>query len=133
MDYVSLLAHYGGGVNKSVRVKEAEALRKKFIYKNERSVPLEKFITNMQTMFTRFSENVEILNDSQKIRLLFQKVQNPILNQIKALLQVSYDMYQSKIVTYDFSSNSLSTEAASTWDQNPQGVVDVNTCGEKAP
>ena len=68
MDYVSLLAHYGGGVNKSVRVKEAEALRKKIIYKNERSVPLEKFITNMQTMFTRFSENVEILNDLQKIR-----------------------------------------------------------------
>ena len=46
----------------------------------------------MQTMFTGFSENGDILNDLQKIRLLFQKVQNPILTQIKASLHVSYDM-----------------------------------------
>ena len=46
----------------------------------------KKFLTNMQTMFTGFSDNGEIINDSQKIRLLFQKFHNPILTQIKASL-----------------------------------------------
>ena len=73
----------------------------------------EKFLTNMQTMFTGFSENGEILNDSQNIRVLFQKVQNPIMTQIKASLQVSYDMDQANTVTYDFISDSLAAEVAS--------------------
>ena len=56
-------------------VKEAEALlRTSLIYKNDRATIFKKFLTNMQKMFTGFSENVEILNDLQKIRLLFQKV-----------------------------------------------------------
>ena len=56
------------------------------IYKNEIAMPLKEFLKNMQTMFTGFSENGEILNDSQNIRLLFQNFQNPILTQIKASL-----------------------------------------------
>ena len=84
-------------------------------------------------MFTGFTENVDILNDSQNIRLLFQKVQNPIMTQIKASLKVSYDMYQANTVTYDFISNSLESEAASLGDHNLRGVTDVKTCGEKAP
>ena len=84
-------------------------------------------------MFTGFSENGEILNYSQKIRFIFQKVQNPILTQIKASLQVSYDLDQSSTVTYDFISKIMTAEAASIGDRNPQGVADVNNCGEKAP
>ena len=53
----------------------------------------------MQTMFTGFYENVEILNDSNNIRLLFQKVQNLIMTQVKVSLQVSYNMYQANTVT----------------------------------
>ena len=117
----------------AVWVKEVEALRTSLIYKNERAMSSEKFLTNMQTMLTRFYENGEILNKSQNIRLLFQKVQNPILNQIKASLQVSYDTDQSNKVTYDFISNSLAAEAASIGDHNPRGVADINTCDEKAP
>ena len=67
----------------------------------------DKFLNNMQKMFTRFYENGDILNDLQKIRLIFQKVQNPILTQIKSSLQVSYDLDQGNTVTYDFISNSL--------------------------
>ena len=93
----------------------------------------EKFLTNMQTIFTGLSENGDIINDSQKIRLIFQKVQNPILTQIKASLQVSYDMDLANTVTYDFISNSLAAEAASLGDHTPLGVADINTCGEKAP
>ena len=86
------------------------------IYKNEIAMPLKEFLKNMQTMFTGFSENGEILNDSQNIRLLFQNVQNPILTQIKASLQVSYDLNQVNIVTYEFISNSLEPEAESIGD-----------------
>ena len=93
----------------------------------------EKFLTNMQIMFTGFSENGDILNDSQNFRLIFQKVQKLIMNQIKASLQVSYNMNQTKTVTYDFISNSLEADAASIGYHNPRGVADVNTCGKKEP
>ena len=92
----------------------------------------KKFLTNMQTMFKRFSENGDILNDSQKIRLLFQKVQNLILTQIKASLQVSYDIYQANTVTYYFINNRKAAGAASLGYHSPQGVANVNTHGEKA-
>ena len=51
-----------------MRIKEAEVLQTLLIYNNERVVSFEKFLTNMQTMFTGFSENGDILNDSHKIR-----------------------------------------------------------------
>ena len=69
----------------------------------------------MQTMFTVFSDNGEIPNDSHNIRLIFQKVQKPILTQIKESLQVSYDMDQANTVTYDLISNILAAEAATPW------------------
>ena len=73
----------------------------------------EKFLTNMQTMFTGLSENGEILNDSQKIFLIFQKFQKLILTQIKASFQIFYDMEQSKKVTYHFIANSMAVETSS--------------------
>ena len=84
-------------------------------------------------MFTGFSENGEILNESQNILLIFQKFHNPNLTQIKASLQVYYDTYQANKVTYDFISNILEEEAASIGDHPHQGVAAVNTCGEKSP
>ena len=93
----------------------------------------EKSLANMQTIFTGFSDNGEILNDSQNICLLFQKVYNPILAQIKASLQVSYSMDQSNTVIYDFISNILAAEASSLGDHTPLRFVDFNTCDEKAP
>ena len=82
-----------------MRIREVEALWTLLIYKNERAMSFEKFLTNMHTMFTGFYENVEILNDSNNIRLLFQKVQNLIMTQVKVSLQVSYNMYQANTVT----------------------------------
>ena len=63
LDYLSLLDHYGGEGNKVLRIKESEALQTSLAYKNERSMSFEKSITNMQTMFTGFSDNKDILND----------------------------------------------------------------------
>ena len=52
LNYLSLLAHYGGECKKAVQVKEAEALRKSLIYNIERAMSFDKLLTNMQTMFT---------------------------------------------------------------------------------
>ena len=115
-----------------LQIKEVETFRTSLIYKNERAISFEKLFTNMQTMSTGFSDNVKILNGLKKILLLFQKVQTPILNQIKASLQVYYDLDQANIVTYKFIANSLVAEAASLGDHTPQGVRDLNTYGDKA-
>ena len=93
----------------------------------------EKFLKIIQTILTGFSENGEIFNDSQRIRLLLQKVQNPIITQTKASLQVSYSLDQANTVNYDFISKSLSAEAVSLGDHNPRRVADVNTRSEKVP
>ena len=88
----SFQAHYGGKWNKSVRIKEAKVLWNLLHYKNERAMSFKKFLTNMQAMFTGFKDNSKILTDTQKIWLLFQKVQSPSLTQVKNALQVSYDL-----------------------------------------
>jgi hypothetical protein len=116
LDFKALQAHYGGEGNKSVRIKEAEVLRRTLHYKNERAMSFEKFLTNMQTMFTGFADNEEILTDAQKIRLLFEKVQSTSLQQVKSSLQVSYDLDQTGDVTFDFIANSMAAEAASLTD-----------------
>ena len=58
-------------------------------------------------------------------------MQNPILTQIKASLQVSYDLYQAKMVTYNFISKRLATEATSIGYYITQVFVDINTRGDK--
>ena len=112
LDYPALLAHYGVEGNKTLRIKEAEELRTLVIHRNKKAMSFEKFLTNMKTIVTGFSKNGDILNESQKIRLLLHKVQNLILTQIKASLQVYYDLDQSNKVTYDFIANRLSEDAA---------------------
>ena len=99
LDYLVLLANYGGEGNKVVRIKESEALQTLFIYKNKRAISFDKFLKNMKMMFTGFSDNGDILNEMQTIRLQFQKVQNPILTQIKASLQVSFELDRANTVT----------------------------------
>ena len=78
-------------------------------------------------MFLKIYENRDILNDLQKIHLLFHKFQNPILT------QVSYDLDLSNTVTYDFIANILASEATSLVDQNPRGIGDVNNRDNKSP
>ena len=73
----------------------------------------EKFLTNMQSMFTGFADNEEVLTGKQKIHFLFEKVQSLNLNQMKSSLQVSYDLDQMGDVTFDFIANSLAAEAVS--------------------
>ena len=48
LEYLSLLAHYGGEGIKSVQTKEVEKLRTSLIHKSERAMSFKKFLTNMQ-------------------------------------------------------------------------------------
>jgi hypothetical protein len=58
LDFKALQAHYGGKGNKSVRIKEAEVLTNSLHYKNEREMSFEKFLTNMQALFTGFEDQM---------------------------------------------------------------------------
>ena len=74
----------------------------------------------MQAMFTGFEDNGEILTSAQKIRLLFQKVQNPSLTQVKSAVKVQSDLdIEGTEVTYDFIANSLAAGAVSLPDHVP--------------
>ena len=137
LDFKALQAHYGGEGNKSVRIKEAEVLRNTLSYKNERTMSFEKFLTNMQAMFTGFEDNNEVLTNSQKVRLLFQKVQCSTLTQVKSALQVQSNLdIEGDTVTYDFIANSLAAEAAAMPDYVPNrqaSGVESKRVGFKGP
>jgi hypothetical protein len=79
----------------------------------------------MQSVFTGFADNEEILPEAQKIRLLFAKVQSPNLALVKSNLQIAYDLDQTGEVTFDFIANSLAVEAS----KSPDGSASRNTSG----
>ena len=58
-------------------------------------------------MLTRFDDNCELLTEAQNIQIVLQKLQSPILTQVKNLFQASYDLDQDKAVTFDFIYNSI--------------------------
>jgi hypothetical protein len=120
IDTQALRDHYGGEGNKTVRIKEAENLRKNLQYKNERTMAFEKFLTTMQLMFNGFNDSGEVYSESQKVRLLFDKVQHPQLETTKQTLQISYNLATDDTVGYDFIANSLSAEVANLQDFTPQ-------------
>jgi hypothetical protein len=119
--FLALQSHYGGEGNKSVRIKEAEGLRKNLMYKSERTMSFELFLTKMQTMFIGFLDSQEVIEPPQQIRLLFDKVQCPGLETVKNSLQVAHDLDNAAPpnVTYDFIANSLSAEAQKSADFVP--------------
>ena len=58
---------------------------------------------------------------------------NLILTQIKASLQVSYDLDQANTVTYDFIVNSMAAKDASIGDHSSNLIFYIKTCGKKSP
>ena len=116
--------------HRSVRIKEAESFRNTLTCKNERVMSFEKFLTNMQAMFAGFDDSGETLTNAQKIRLLFQKVQAPNLQQAKSALKISWDQDTAgTTVTYDFIANSLSAEAASVPENSNRQASGVGSQG----
>jgi hypothetical protein len=134
IDIKSLRAHYSGAGHKSVQIKEAEALRKTLHYKNERILPFEQFLTKMQAMFLGYSDNGEAFLETQKIRLLFVKVQHPNLELTKSSLQVSYNLDpEGGSVDYNFIVDSLSAEVANLSDSRQASGVESHNKQDNAP
>jgi hypothetical protein len=111
LDYRALQAHYEGEGNKQIRLEEAEQLRKSLMYKNERVLSFDKFLTSMQKMFQGFYDAGEEYLEPQKIRVLFEKIQSPALQNAKSALMVAHDLDIVGLVDYSFIANSLSVQA----------------------
>jgi hypothetical protein len=117
LDMKALRAHYSGAGHKSLQIKEAETLRRNLLYKNERVLTFEQFLTKMQAMFLGYSDHGEAFLETQKIRMLFEKIQHPLLTTTKSSLQVSYNLDpEGGSVDYNFIANSFSAEVASLPD-----------------
>ena len=71
----------------------------------------ENLLTNMQSMFTGFEKRYELLTEAHNIRLLFQNFHSPNLTKLNSALQISYDLYQDKVITFDFIANIMLFEA----------------------
>jgi hypothetical protein len=83
-------------------------------------------------MFTGFEDNGEVLNDAQKIRLLFQKVQAPVLTQVKSALQVQHDLDAGGTsVTYNFIANSMAATATNLTEVARSNVSGWDSQGGK--
>ena len=70
-------------------------------------------------MFIGFKENNDLLTEAQNIQLLFQNFQSPNMKQVNNSLQVSYDLYRYKSITFDFIANSMSAEAVNLLENVP--------------
>jgi hypothetical protein len=68
-----------------VRIKEAEAVRRNLMYKNERAITFERFCTKLAAMFTAYADNDEPFPDTQRIRLLMDRY-SPQLETVKNTL-----------------------------------------------
>jgi hypothetical protein len=132
IDFLALQVHYGGDGSNSVRIQEAEVLHHNLIYRNERTMAFDKFLTNMQLMFTGFDDSEEEMKAPAQVRLLFDKVQCPAMLTVKNFLQVAYDLDHSDppTVAYQFIANSLSAEASTLKDHvsKDRQVSGLGTC-----
>jgi hypothetical protein len=73
LDYLALQAHYGGEGKKLIRIKEAEVLRNNLTYKKERTMPFEKFLTSMQSMFAGLMITMKFLTMPRRFACFSKK------------------------------------------------------------
>jgi hypothetical protein len=72
----ALRDHFLGEGNGSRNISDAEALKNTLVYKNERSMAFETFLTQTQRMFNIYSQEGEPMLEPAKIRFLFDSVQH---------------------------------------------------------
>jgi hypothetical protein len=64
---VALVDHYCGAGNAICQTANARKLEKNLHYKNEQSMPFEKFFVGCQEMFNIFVENEQPMYEEQKV------------------------------------------------------------------
>ena len=74
IDWLSLLAFYGGSGNTAKMISKAEAMNRPLHYKKESTMSFEKFADKLKEMFNIFEKHGEPISEKAKIRQLLDKV-----------------------------------------------------------
>ena len=103
----ALRQHFAGEGNASRNMAEADRLHESLMYKSERAMSFEVFLTQCQKMFNIYEKEGEPMADDAKVRFLFKKVQHAGLRSsidaLKATQTIGTD------ITYTMAANHLST------------------------
>ena len=90
LDMAALRSHFRGAGNKSRRIAQATQMQKTLHYKNERALPFNVFISKVKKMFNIYDECEESVPETQKLRFLWDSIQDgglgPTCEAIKASL-----------------------------------------------
>ena len=79
LDMESLRNHFRGAGNKSRRIAEATRLMETLHYRNEKALAFNVFISKAKKMFNIFDECGEGLQETRKLRFLWENIQDPKL------------------------------------------------------
>ena len=103
----ALRTHFAGEGNASRNMAEADRLHESLVYKNERALSFEIFLTRCQKMFNIYEKEGEEMSDDAKVRFLFKKIQHSglrgTIDALKATQTTGAD------ITYTMAANHLST------------------------
>ena len=126
---IALRAHFSGEGNASRNIAETERLRDSLFYKNERAMPFETFLTNLQKMFNIFDKEGEAMEEDAKLRTLFKKIQHVSLLKTVEALKVQ-QRTSPTAVTYTVAANHISA-AVSELPEYISRARDISSVGRK--
>ena len=106
----ALRTHFAGAGNATRNIAEADRLKESLHYKGERAMAFETFLTQMQKMFNIYEKEGEAVNEAEKVRLLFKKVQHDKLSDAISALQAQQTL--GTVLTYSQCANHLSARVS---------------------
>ena len=128
LDIKALRSHYTGEASLGILRADAEKLRDTMVYKSERTMTFDKFLTNMEKMFHGFVQGNEALTESQKVRLIIQKVQHPELQAFMKATKIASNQENKKGVVlpdskvgYTFIADSICEEVSQLQEYTAPG------------
>ena len=105
----ALRDHFSGEGNVTRRIAEAERLRDTLVYKNERNLTFETYITKCEKMYNIFENHGEKMEEDAKMRFLFKNMQHSGLDADIAALKASITTNPAGTITYSTVYNHFST------------------------
>lgn len=110
----ALRSHFSGEGNATRNISVADRLYDTLHYKTERSMAFETFLTQSQKMFNIFKTENSEMNDNDKVRFLFKRVQHSALQ--PAIEALKAQQTAGTVVTYTMAANHLSSAVATLPD-----------------
>ena len=108
----ALCDQFSGEGNDTRRISEAERIRDTLVYKNERSLTFETFLTKCEKMYNIFETHGEMMEEDAKIRFIFKNIQHSGLGPDIAALKASITTSPAGSVSYTIVCNHLSTSVS---------------------